>query len=451
MSGLDITFPAFISVAALVLLIVISCINEKINVGFLGIGLAVLIGGFAADIPGTQVAKLLPVNTFMLLTGVTFMFGMAQTNGTLQKLTNHSLRLCGGNTALVPVIIFVLANLLSTLGPGNLAACALMAPLTMSIANRIKMPMFLMSLILVGSANAAALLPLSPTGIIGSSFIAEGAQEMGIAEDYLPVLAWRIHFNCEIAQGFVTLIGFLMMGGLKWLRSQRGQRIDIDDIAPRPQPFTAKEKLTLLMMFLMVLLVVLPSIPGVKSSLPRCLANITTDVGTVAFVLSAIMLLTGCGDSQQTVKVMPWGVIIMICGVTILIEVMESTGGLNFLSKAITGISGPLTVNFWVALAAAVISAYASSCGVVMPMFLSMAPELAKFTSGDPISICSSINVAAHLVDISPLSGLGAVCLAAAAEYENAAKLFRQLLIWGFSMSLVSAVICFVFFGLLGL
>ena len=142
LSGLDITFPAFISVAALVLLIVISCINEKINVGFLGIGLAVLIGGFAADIPGTQVAKLLPVNTFMLLTGVTFMFGMAQTNGTLQKLTNHSLRLCGGNTALVPVIIFVLANLLSTLGPGNLAACALMAPLTMSIANRIKMTMF---------------------------------------------------------------------------------------------------------------------------------------------------------------------------------------------------------------------------------------------------------------------------------------------------------------------
>lgn len=45
MFGLDITFPAFMSIVALIFLIAISCVNEKINVGFLGIGLGLLVGG----------------------------------------------------------------------------------------------------------------------------------------------------------------------------------------------------------------------------------------------------------------------------------------------------------------------------------------------------------------------------------------------------------------------
>lgn len=43
MFGLDITFPAFMSIVALIFLIAISCVNEKINVGFLGIGLGLLV------------------------------------------------------------------------------------------------------------------------------------------------------------------------------------------------------------------------------------------------------------------------------------------------------------------------------------------------------------------------------------------------------------------------
>lgn len=185
--------------------------------------------------------------------------------------------------------------------------------------------------------------------------------------------------------------------------------------------------------------------------MPKWIANITTDVGTVAFILSIILMCTGSGDSQKAIKVMPWGVIMMVCGVMILIEVMDATGGLNFLVEVMTKVSGPVSITFWVTLVAAIISAYSSSSGVVMPTFLSMAPGLVALTGCDPIALCSSINVGAHLVDTSPLSGMGAMCLAAAAEYEDASKLFRKLLIWGFSMSIVSAIICFLFFGILGL
>ena len=71
------------------------------------------------------------------------------------------------------------------------------------------------------------------------------AGELGLAPDYLNTLAWKIHFNSELAQGFVNIGGFFVMGGLKWLREQRGAALDIDELAPKPEPFNAAQKTTL--------------------------------------------------------------------------------------------------------------------------------------------------------------------------------------------------------------
>jgi di/tricarboxylate transporter len=163
-------------------------------------------------------------------------------------------------------------------------------------------------------------------------------------------------------------------------------------------------------------------------------------------------MLTGSGDSKAAVKAIPWGVIMMVCGVTVLIEVMDKAGGLNALVSMIAAVSNPVTVNGTLGLITGIISAYASSSGVVIPMFLPMVPGLIKeLGGGDPVALISSINIGAHLVDTSPLSTLGALCIACAGENEDKAKLFRKLLIWGLSMSVVAAILCYVFFGLLGL
>lgn len=92
----------------------------------------------------------------MILIGVTFLFGMAQSNGTMEKLTAYAVRLCKGNTALIPLIIFILTTFITTIGPGNIAGCALIAPMAMAIAARVNMPAFLMTLLVVGAANGAA-------------------------------------------------------------------------------------------------------------------------------------------------------------------------------------------------------------------------------------------------------------------------------------------------------
>ena len=447
---MDISLPALVSILALVILVGISCVNEDLNVGFLGIAFGIIVGGVFAGTPATKVMNAFPLSLFMILVGVTFLFGMAQTNGTMEKLTAYSIRACKGNTALVPIIIYILATFITTIGPGNIAGCALMAPVAMAIASKVKMPAFLMTLLVVGACNGAAFSPFAPTGIISNGIIAKCAPELGIPADYLNTLAWKIHFNSTIAQGFVNIGGFFVMGGLKWIREQKGAALDIDELAPKPEPFNAAQKTTLLLVAILIILVVVPGLPGVKGTLPKTITNMLSNVGSISFVLSIVLMLTGYGDSKAAVKVMPWSVIMMVCGVSVLIDVMDKAGGLNFLVEVMASVAGPTTICFWTAFVPAVISAYSSSSGVVMPMFLPMTPGLVELTGGDPIAIISAIDVGSHLVDTSPLSTLGALCIASAGEEEDKGVLFRKLLIWGLSMSIVSGIVCYVFFGLLG-
>ena len=68
-----------------------------------------------------------------------------------------------------------------------------------------------------------------------------------------------------------------------------------------------------------------------------------------------------------------------------------------------------------------------------------------KLGGGNALALADSVNVGAHLVDVSPLSTLGALCLANA--QGDTSRLYRQLLAWGLSMSIVGALYCQVVFG----
>ena len=446
---MDISIAAIASIVALLIVVIISCVNEDLNVGFLSIGFAIIVGGIWGDMTGAKVMASFPVGLFMILVGVTFMFGMAQTNGTMEKLTAYSVRLCKGNTALVPLVVYALTTFITTIGPGNIAGTALMAPVAMAIASRVGLSAFLMTLVVVGAANGAAFSPFAPTGIISNGIIAKMAPALGLTD--LSALAWKIHFNSEMAQGLVNIGGFLVLGGWAWMRKQKGADINIDELAPKPEPFNKNQIITLSMVVLLMLLVIAPGIPAIKALFNNSALNLVSNVGSVAFILAAFMMLVGAGDSDAAVKRVPWGVIMMVCGVSVLIDVMDQAGGLNALVKMLAVISNPVTINGWLGLITGIISAYSSSSGVVMPMFLPMVPGLIKEVGGgDPVALISSINIGAHLVDTSPLSTLGALCIACAGEEEDKGVLFRRLLIWGLSMSVVAGIICYLFFGVLG-
>lgn len=448
------SLAAAVSIIALFIVVLISCFKEEIHPGILGIGFAILVGGTVANMKGTAVFSLFPTSLFMILLGVCYLFAMANVNGTMSKFTAYAIRLCKGNVTLVPLMIFILTTIITTIGPGNIASTALVAPVAMAIAGRIGLSAFLMTLVVVGAANGAAFSPIAPTGIISNTLIADKIVPnlAAMADISLSGLAWKIHWNSEIAQTVVNLAGFLALGGLTWIAKQKKEKLDIDEIAPKPEPFDKKQIYTLVTIGVLLVMVIIPAMPAFKPITPVWIKNIAANVGTISFVLATILLCLEVAEPKKVLAAMPWNAIILVTGVTCLVTVMDKAGGLAALVAIIANVSTPVTVNAWLGLITGVLSAYSSSSGVIMPMFLPMVPGLIQeLGGGDPIAIISSINVGAHLVDSSPLSTLGAICIACAGEHENKTKLFRNLLIWGLSMSVVGAFACLIFFGILGL
>ena len=165
-----------------------------------------------------------------------------------------------------------------------------------------------------------------------------------------------------------------------------------------------------------------------------------------AFLGAVILVLTGSADDGEAVKKMPWRVIVMVCGVTVLISLVEKAQGLDLLVSLVAKIATPDTVTAVVAFLTGLVSVYSSTSGVVLPAFLPLVPGLAAELPGaSAVGIAMSMNVGGHLVDVSPLSTIGALCMAGAAADESRA-LFNKLLAWGLSMTVVGALLCYVVF-----
>ncbi|MDR2112573.1 MAG: C4-dicarboxylate ABC transporter [Candidatus Accumulibacter sp.] len=457
---MDMSVAALASLIGVVIVIGISMYDEDLNVGIVGIAFAIAIGAIYANLDATKVLRSLPVDLCMVLIGVTFLFGIATTNGTMEKLTSKAIRLAGGNTALIPLILFLMISIVTTIGPGNIATFTLMAPIALIIAERIGMKAFLMSLLIVGAAEGAAFSPISPTGIISTYFVGKmqpQVEAMGQTMGSIDSLAWKIYFNSMFAQLIANVGGFFIFGGWAWIRQQRNSTLSIDEIAPRPEPFDKMQWLTIGCIGVMVALAILPGMPLTRSLFSQTVMSVigngkAVNVGAIAFLLASFLLVCKAGDSKAAIKSMPWPVIIMVCGMGILVDVMDKAGGLNALVNIIASVSNPISVTGVLAFVTGVISSYSSSSGVVMPMFLPLVPGLIDaLGGGSAVAMISSINVGSHLVDMAPLSLFGAICVACAGESEDKGKLFRQLMIWGLSMSVVGGILCYVLFGLLGL
>lgn len=412
---------AVLSLIALFVAIVLGTFTQA-NVGILSLAGAFAIGVLVGGMPLKEVAAGFPVSLFLTLVAVTFLFGQARANGTLERVSAAALRLAAGHPGYIPFAFFGLALAFATLGPGNIAATALLAPVAMAAAGRAGIPAFLMALMVCNGANAGALSPFAPTGIIANGLMAR----IGLEGH-----EWRNYFNALLPQTFVALAGYLALGGWRLMRQRRAE-------TPTPAAEAAdtaldwRQKLTL----------------AVIAALILSVAVFKVDVTFGAFVAAVVLSLAGAAQERAAVAAMPWATILMVCGVTVLIALVEKTGGMDLFTTLLARFSTRETITGVIAFVTGVISVYSSSSGVVLPAFLPTIPGLVdKLGGGDPFGIAASINVGAHLVDVSPLSTLGALCIAAAAPEEDRKALFNRMLAWGLSMSVVGALVCYLFFG----
>ena len=419
---------ATLSLVALAIAIVVSC-TIRLHVGFLSIALAWIVGVYVADMSAREVMGGFPTRLFLTLAGVTLLFSQAQANGTLELIAHKAVRLCKGNGGVIPMMFFVLSFILSSIGPGSIASTALMAPMGMAVAGQVGIPAFWMAIMIGHGGNAAALSPFAPAGIIVNGVM----DDIGLGGYELAT-----YLNNAMAHTVVVFTAYLAFGGLRLLRRRHGGALVVPTAdgggSTAPGEFGRKHWLTV----------------GVIGVLLAAVVLFNVDVGLGAFACAIVLALLKAGDESEAVNLMPWRVIMMVCGVTVLISVLDATGGLALFTRILAGISTPDTVTAVMAFTTGFISIYSSTSGVVLPAFLPTVPDLAQ-QLGDvnPLAIASSMNIGAHLVDVSALSTLGALCMAAAPKHEDSRKLFNNLMVWGLSMTLVGSAICWLLFTVL--
>ena len=154
---------AWISLAALVAAITLSMVTS-VNVGVVSLALAWIVGVYMGGMPVAKVIGTFPIDLLLNLVGVTLLFGMANNNGTLGRIAARAVRACRGSAGVMPIMFFFIAVTLSSIGPGNIATTAIMAPMAMAVAMRAAIPPFLMALMVGNGAQAGALSRFAPTG-----------------------------------------------------------------------------------------------------------------------------------------------------------------------------------------------------------------------------------------------------------------------------------------------
>jgi Na+/H+ antiporter NhaD/arsenite permease-like protein len=329
----------------------------------------------------------------------------------------------------MPIMYFVLAAALATLGAGNIAASALLSPLAMATAHRAGIPPFLMAIMVSHGAIAGALSPFSPTGVIAGNLLRD---RLGLVN-----VEWQVYLHNLLANFVVAFGGYFLFGGWR-LFSQRHTPGDHEG-EPQEEPSpseSAPERLESRHVETLAIIVAL--IVGVLC--------FELHVGMGAFLGAGLMALTRLSDENKAIAKMPWGVILMVCGVTVLTALLEKTGGTRLLTQLIASVSTPDTVAPLTGFIAGVVSVYSSTSGVVLPAFLPLVPGLAQETGGNALALASAIIVVGHLVDSSPLSTIGALCIASGGMGEDRRTLFNQGLLWGLAMAVVGAVGCYLVF-----
>jgi len=362
---------------------------RKMNTGLVCIGFALLLGKLAgmadADIIGGFNYSL-----FLMLLGVTYLFGLAEVNGTLKFLTRKITVLAGHRTYLIPIIMYVFATILSALGPGTIPTTAIMMVFGMTLAVEMKInPAMLAAMIFLGAAGGG-MSPLAATGIIGINL----CQDFGLTGIELPLLV-----NGILSSTVYSAIVYIGLGGYK-LKAEN------DVVLEKSPAFNRDQLITLAGIAAMVGMVLLFKI----------------NVGLSSFSVAMVLSFLRVSDEEESLKKIPWGTLLLICGVGVLMNVIIKLGGINLLSSGLASIMSAATATSILGVTAGIMSWFSSTSGVVMPTLIPTIPHIISQmgVSVNPVEWVTAISMVSNTAGISPLSTGGALALAAYSSESGA-------------------------------
>jgi len=368
------------SLVALIIAIAIG-FTKKLNTGLIAIAFAVILGKMAG-MKESEIIAGWSTSLTMMLMGVTFLFSISQTNGTLELFARKVIALSGKKTWMIPIAIYLLSTFLAAIGPGTIPVMALMIPLSMALAAELDISPLMLAPITVLGAAAGGISPIAPTGIIGLELAAKQGFT-GFAMQYF--------VNSLMGETIFALLLYLVLGGYK-IKSKK--ELSLGELPA----FNKQQAITLFGIASLVAIVLLTK----------------SNVGLIAFCVGVVLLVLKVADERKSIATMPWGTIILVCGVGVLMNLAIKLKGIEMLAQFLAQFMNEKTASPIIGLTAGIMSWLSSTSGVVMPTLIPTVSELMKtLPNASPLDLISAITMTAHTAGVSPASTGGALALAA--------------------------------------
>lgn len=420
------------SILVLVVVFVIAT-TRSINMGALAFAAAFGVGELVADLDTDTIFAGFPGSLFVVLVGVTYLFAIARANGTTDWLVHASVRLVRGRVALIPWVMFVLTGALTAIGAVSPAAVAIVAPIALSFAARYGISPLLMGAMVVHGAQGGG---FSPISIYGS--IVNGIVE----KEKLPGNEIALFLASLLVNLVIAAVVFVLFGGLKLSRAGGGEDgggerggsggdVGGEDGKDRDGGSRVSVRTE------EALLLTPARIATLAGLVVLVVAVLAFDLDAGLTAITVAVLLAACWpeDSRKAVGQIAWTTVLVICGVLTYVGVLEEMGTISWAGEGVGDIGVPLLAAVLLCYIGAVISAFASSVGIMGALIPLAVPFLAQGEIG-AVGMVAALAVSATVVDVSPFSTNGALVLASAPDVDRE-RFFRQLMVYGGTVTAV--------------
>ncbi|WP_459384977.1 SLC13 family permease [Arthrobacter humicola] len=423
-----------------------------LNMGALAFVGAFLLGSVVLGMSTNDILANFPGGLFLTIVGVTYLFAIAQNNGTIDLLVRGAVRLVGSKVALIPWVMFAITAVITAVGALSPAAVAIIAPIALSFAAKHKINPLMMGMMVIHGAQAGGFSPIAVYGVTVNSIIARTELDANPMAIFLA----SFFFNLAIA-----LVLFVVLGGGKLLSTPGGRLVEQaaekrlsvsvgaraagvtlqgsgSDIsaagvsakgtsgsgtssAAGPSPAGA------------------PPASGARASMPQLITilglialavislGFKVDVGFVSITIAIVLALVSPAAQKGAVNKISWSTVLLICGMLTFVGVLEEAGTIAFVSGGVADLGMPLLAALLICYIGAIVSAFASSTAILAALIPLAVPFLATGEVG-AVGVIAALAVASTIVDVSPFSTNGALVLANAPEDVDKDRFYKQIL-----------------------
>jgi di/tricarboxylate transporter len=396
--------PQIACIVGLIVLFVLGTVLP-VNMGALAFVMAFVVGGLYVDMPAAAILAGFPGDLFVTLVGITYLFAIAQNNGTIDWLVRQAVRSVRGHAAAIPWMMFLVTALLTSVGAVSPGAVAIIAPIALRFADQYRISPLLMGLMVIHGAQGGGFSPMSVYGGITNQVVTRAQ----LAGSDMHLFLASLIFNLLVA-----VVVFLVFGG-RSLLAQRAVRAEPVMASDTAGPAGGK-RLTYPQVLTLIGLIAL----GVGALV------FELNVGLVAISIAVVLTILFPKAQARTVDQIHWSTVLLICGVVTYVAVLQKGGAVTYVGESVSSAGAPLIGALLLCYVGGVVSAFASTVGV-LGAIIPLAVPLLLLGQVDAVSVVAALAISSSIVDVSPFSTNGALVIASAHGIDRE-SLYRQLL-----------------------